>query len=100
MHPDISKEELMKHSCHSVRVWACVLLDEVGKSPDFIKKRLRWMGESYRVYLRDTNKIRKQHSEALQESSQNVMELIDNVSDDNMDHLSGICESGECDDGD
>ena len=69
VHPDISKEELMKYSCHSIRVWACVLLDEAGKSPDFIKKRLRWMGESYRVYLRHSNKIREQHNEALQESS-------------------------------
>ena len=87
MHPDISKEELMKYSCHSIRVWACVLLDEAGKSPHLIKKRLRWMGESYRVYLRDTNKIRKQHNEALQESSQNVMELLNNINDDDMDHV-------------
>ena len=51
------KRELMKYSCYSVRVWACVTLDEEGMSPDFIKNRLRWLGESYRVYLRDTNKI-------------------------------------------
>ena len=100
VHPDISKEELMKYSCHSIRVWACVLLDEAGKSPDFIKKRLRWMGESYHVYLRDTNKIREQHNEAPQASSQNVMELINNINDDDVDHLSGRDESGEYDDGD
>ena len=58
------------------------------------------MGESYRVYLRDTNKIREQHNEALQESSQNVMELINNINDDDMDHLSERYESGEYDDGD
>ena len=79
----------MKYTCQSIRVWACMLLDEAGKSPDFIKKRLRWMGKSYRVYLRDTNKMREQHNDALQESSQNFMELINNVNDDGMNHLSG-----------
>ena len=77
-----------------------MLLDEVDKSPDFIKKRLIWMGESYRVYLRDTNKTREQHNEALQESSQNVMELIDLINNDDMDQLSGRYESGKYDDGD
>ena len=62
------KETLLKYSCHSVRVWACVCLDEVGKQPDFIKKRLRWVGESYRVYLRDTNKINEQNRDALKVS--------------------------------
>ena len=55
--PDTPKEDLKKYSAHSLRVWACVLLDEAGKSPDFIKKRLRWMGDSFRMYLRDTSII-------------------------------------------
>ena len=92
----------MKYSTHSLRVWACVELDEAGKSPDFIKKRLRWLGESYRVYLRDTNKINQQHNEALQESSQAVMDLIDSDIDNIMEPLSAedARESGEYDDGD
>ena len=64
-YPDISKENLMKHSTYSTRVWVCVSLGEAGMSPDFINKRLRWMGESYRVYLRDANKINEQHNVAL-----------------------------------
>ena len=71
VYPDISKKEITKHSCHSLIVWACVILDEAGKSPDFIKNRLRWMGESYRVCLRE--KINEVHDEALQESSEAVM---------------------------
>ena len=77
IYPDMPDEEVKKFSAHSTRVWACVLLDEAGMSPDFIKKRLRWLGESYRVYLRDTKKINQQHKEALQESAQAVMDLYE-----------------------
>ena len=52
--PDMSKEELKRYSAHSVHVWECVLLDEAGKSPEYIKKQLRWLGNSFRMYLRDT----------------------------------------------
>ena len=77
VYPDMVKKELMKYSCHSIRVWACVTLDEAGMSPDFIKNRLRWMGESYRVYLRDTNKINEKHMEALKSSAEKTVELLD-----------------------
>ena len=101
-YPDMKNEEVMKYSTHSIRVWACVSVDEAGKSADFIKKRLRWMGESYRVYLRDTNKINHQDIEALKESSQAVMDLIDSDIDRNMEPLSkdDVEASGEYDDGD
>ena len=62
VYPDMPNTEVMQYSTHSVRVWACVSLDEAGESPDFIQKRLRWIVESYRVYLRDTNKINQQHN--------------------------------------
>jgi len=75
-YPDKSKEELKKYSAHSFRVWACVLLDEAGKSPDFIKKRLRWLGDSYRIYLRDTCAIQDQHREALASASLELMRII------------------------
>jgi hypothetical protein len=61
----ISKEEVQQYSAHSLRVWACVLLNEVGKSPDYIKKRLCWMGDSFRMYLHNTRVIQDQHREAL-----------------------------------
>jgi hypothetical protein len=59
-----------------LRVWACVLLDEAGKPPDYIKKRLRWLGDSFRMYLRDTAIIQHQHVDALLAAPQEVMVLI------------------------
>ena len=99
---DVPKDTLLKYSCHFIRVWACVCLDEAGKSPDFIKKRLRWMGESYRVYLRDTNKINEQHKDALIASSQSTMASIEAVEDAVFDQLSpeDAIQAGEYDDGD
>jgi len=45
--PNISKDDEQRYSAHLMRVWACVLPDEAGKSPDYIKKHLRWMGDSF-----------------------------------------------------
>jgi hypothetical protein len=47
-----------------------------GKYPKYIKKRLRWLGDSFRMYLRDTTKIKSQHLNALQMASQEVMDII------------------------
>jgi hypothetical protein len=80
--PTISKEEEQRYSAHLLQVWACVLLDEVGKSPDYIKKRLRWMGDSFRMYLHDTRVIQDQHREALRASSEAVMDLVSALPDD------------------
>jgi hypothetical protein len=52
------------------------LLDEVGNLPDYIKKRLRWLGDSFRMYLRDTAIIQHQHVDALLAALQEVMDLI------------------------
>ncbi len=82
VHPKLTKEEINKFSAHSLRVWACVLLDEAGIKPDTIKKRLRWMGESYRIYLRDTQKISEQHIDALDEASEAVMALLEAAASD------------------
>jgi hypothetical protein len=65
-----------------LRVWACVLLDEAGKSPDYIKKHLRWMGDSFRMYLRDTRVIQDQHRKALRASTEEVMDLVSALPDD------------------
>jgi hypothetical protein len=67
--PDTSPEDVKRYSALSLRVWACVLLDKAGKSPDYIKKRLRWLGDSFRMYLCDTSVIQHQHVDALQMAS-------------------------------
>jgi hypothetical protein len=74
--PDTTPDELKRYSAHSLRVWACVLLDKAKKLPNYIKKRLRWLGDSFRMYLRDTAIIQHQHVDALLAASQEVMDLI------------------------
>ncbi len=73
---DTTPDNLKRYSAHLLHVWACVLLDKAGKSPKYIKKRLRWLGESFRMYLWDTTKIQHQHLDALQTASQEVMDII------------------------
>ena len=65
VYPDISKKDLAIYSCHSIR--------------DFIKQRLRWLGESYRVYLRDTKKINELHTAVLKESAKKAVELSKSI---------------------
>lgn len=77
VHPDMSKEDLSKMSSHSGRVWALVLLDEAGMSPSFMKARLRWLGESYRLYLRDTSVIQQNHIRVLNPASDEITKLIE-----------------------
>jgi hypothetical protein len=74
--PNTTPDELKHYSTHSLRVWACVLLKEAGKLPDYIKKRLCWLGNSFRVYLKDTAIIQHQHVDALLAALQKVMDLI------------------------
>jgi hypothetical protein len=76
VHPDITLDKLKQYSAHSLRVWACVLLDKVGKLPDHIKKRLHWLCDSFRMYLRDMVIIQHQHVDALLAALQEVMDLI------------------------
>jgi hypothetical protein len=80
--PTITKEDEQQYSAHLLQVWACVLLDEARKLPDYIKKCLRWMDDSFRMYLRDTHVIQDQHREALRASSKEVMDLISALSAD------------------
>ncbi len=44
--------------------------------PDYIKKRLRWLGDSFRMYLRDTAIIQHQHVDALLAALQEVVDLF------------------------
>jgi hypothetical protein len=41
VHLDLSEDKIKRFSSHSGRMWALVLLDEAGMSPDFCKSRLR-----------------------------------------------------------
>jgi hypothetical protein len=74
--PDTTPDELKRYSAHSLRLLACLLLDEVGKLPDYIKKRLRWLGNSFRMFLRGTAIIQQQHVDVLLAALQEVMDLI------------------------
>ena len=72
-HPDLTRDKIMRFSSHSIRVWAVVLLDEAGMNPDFIKSQLRWMGDSYRLYLQDTAILQSKQITALDRSSNDFM---------------------------
>jgi hypothetical protein len=74
--PDTTLDELKQYSAHSLRVWACVPLNKAGKLPDYIKKGLQWLGDSFKMYLRDTAIIQHQHVDKLLAASQEVMDLI------------------------
>ncbi len=94
----IFKEEEQQYSTHFLQVWACVLLDEAGKSPNYIKKCICWMGDSFRMHFHDTRVIQDQHRKALQASSEEVMDLISILPADIL-HLSTMFEgTGDEDD--
>jgi hypothetical protein len=70
----------------------------VEKLPDYIKKSLCWMGDSFRMYLRDTRVIQDQHRDALLASSKKIMDLISVLPADIL-HLSTMSEgTGDKDD--
>jgi hypothetical protein len=74
--PETTPDKLKQYSTHFLWVWACVLLDEAGKSTDYIKKRLCRLGDSSRMYLRDTAIIQHQHVDTLLAALQEVIDLI------------------------
>jgi hypothetical protein len=74
--PNTTPDKLKQYFAHSLQFWACILLDEAGKLPDYIKKRLCWLGDSFRMYLRDTAIIQHQHVNELLAALQGVMDLI------------------------
>ncbi len=73
---DWSTKELSRISSHLGRVWALVLLDEAGMSPAFMTWQLRWMGDSYKLYLRDTSILQHKHIDALRKESNELMKLL------------------------
>ena len=76
IHPNTPKDKLLQYSVHSLQVWACVLLDKAGMSPKFIMSRLRWMGNLFRMYLRNTGMIQDKHRDIFQAASQEVLDQI------------------------
>ena len=59
-------------SSHSIRVGTCVLLHSSGEDGDFIKLRLRWKSDTFRLYLKNTTLLAGQHCQA-------VENLVDSV---------------------
>jgi hypothetical protein len=80
--PSPLADDLKKYSAYSLRVWACVLLDEAGMSLSFIQKRLRWLGDSFKMYFHDTKVIQDKHLAVLHLASTNIMALIHTSPDD------------------
>lgn len=68
IYPDITDAELSKFSAHMIRVTACVILQIADKPEHFIKTRLRWEGDSYKTYLRNTSVLAYKHLDANKES--------------------------------
>ena len=58
-------EAKQRFTSHSIRVGACVLLHEAGKTAAFIKERLRWKSDSFMEYLRNTVRLAQQHAASL-----------------------------------
>ena len=62
---DMADEVLKLYTPQSLRIGACVLLYEKGKSAVFIKDRLHWKSDTFMDYLRDTTIVARQHAAAL-----------------------------------
>lgn len=75
-HPDWPKEKVNMIGIHSIRVFALVLLSEANKPSWFMKARLRWVSDSYKLYLRDTSAISNEHTACLDSSSSAAIALI------------------------
>ena len=74
--PSISDADLRLFSCHSVRVLAAVLLHEAGKDGPYIKLRLRWLSDCFQIYLRNTTRICAQHTAALIEINEKILQAL------------------------
>ena len=85
-------KDLQRYTSHSIRVGACVLLHVSGKSPDFIKFRLRWRSDSFRMYLRNLPALAIQHVKAIQQA-QETSPASDSESNSDID--SSVTEDSE-----
>jgi hypothetical protein len=76
VHLDISADKIKRFSNHLGRVWALVLLDEARMTPDFMTSHVRWMEDSYKLYLCNTLVLQHKHVNALKNESNEVMKLL------------------------
>ena len=65
VHELTDPSEATLYYAHSMRVTAAVLFHQVGKTPENIKIRLRWVSNAFESYLRNTDVIMDQHVDAL-----------------------------------
>lgn len=65
LHPTADKELLRRWSTHSLRVAACVLLQEAGFTGPQIKWILRWRSDAFMDYLRNMPGLSTQQAHAL-----------------------------------
>lgn len=66
---------LSRWSAHSIRVTACNLLHRQGFSDSYIQTRLRWRGNTWMEYLRNTLYSAQQHTKALSIPANNLPRL-------------------------
>ncbi len=76
VHPDLSEDKIKCFSSHLGRVWALILLDKAGMTPNFMTSCLHWMGESYKLNFRDTLILQQKYVDALKKESNKVMRLL------------------------
>ena len=75
VHPTMPEEEIKRFTPHSIRVTAAVLLSQAGKKAHYIKIRLRWLGDSYQLYLRNTDGIASQHTDSVNTAMEAIKSL-------------------------
>jgi hypothetical protein len=81
VHPDLSEDENECFSPNLGKVWVLVLLYEDGRTPDFMKPCLRWIGESYRLYLHDTSILKQININVFCKELDKVMRLLESNRD-------------------
>ena len=59
-------EDLQKITAYSIRVGACVALHVLNKDISFIKFRLRWRLDAFKMYLRNVTALAVQHCKGRQ----------------------------------
>ena len=71
----MTRDKISHFSWHLGCVWAVVLLDKAGMSPEFIKCWLRYLSDAYRLYLHNTSIIQSKHTNVLNKDSWNIIKL-------------------------
>jgi hypothetical protein len=58
-------KDLIRWSCHSIRVGACIRLQLLNKPSHFIQMRLRWTSDAWRLYLRNLPELAHAQNEVI-----------------------------------